>query len=96
MSTHKTRTIKTSLLHKGFKQKNTDHEYFWLYVEGRKTSVRTRISFGVNEYDDSLLGFMARQLKLQRRELDDFISCPLTKEKYLEQLIKKGDVRLPQ
>ena len=65
-------------------------------MRGKKTSVRTRISFGVSEYDDGLLGFMARQLRIKRSELDDLISCPLTKEKYLEQLIKKGAVRLPQ
>ena len=94
MSTHKTKTIKASLLRKGFHQKNSDHEYFWLYVGEKKTSVRTRISFGVNEYDDGLLGCVARQLKIRRGELDDLISCPLTKEKYLELLIKQSDVSL--
>ena len=83
MSTRKTSQIKNSLTSKGFKPEYTHHEMFWLYVDDKRTGIRTRISHGKNEYGDNLLGQMARQIKLKRAELDDLIDCPLTGEAYL-------------
>lgn len=96
MSTYRTKEIKKALLNKGFRQKNTDHEMFWLWVNDKKTSVRTRLSFGskAKEYGDNLLGCMARQLKLPRAELDELIECPLSKEEYQKILIEGGAVKL--
>ena len=65
---------------------------YWLYVKDRKTSVRTRISQGANEYDDYLQGQMARQLRLKRDEFDSLIECPLSEEDYVRLLTEGGDV----
>lgn len=94
MSTQRTRDIKSALLEKGFREDKTHHEMFWLYVDGRKTSVRTRLSHGVREYGDGLLGPMAKQLRLRRKQLDDLIECPLTKDSYSELLLKRGEITL--
>jgi len=51
----KTRAIRAALLSKGFMADDTHHEMFWLVVDGRKSSIRTRISHGVAEYGDNLL-----------------------------------------
>jgi hypothetical protein len=67
---------------------------YWLCVHGKRTSIRTRISHGAKEYGDSLLGEMARQLKLRRRDFDDLIDCPLTAEGYLGLLAKGGHLKL--
>ena len=94
MSTRKTRELHNALLSKGFEQVNTDHEMYYLSVEGQRTSVRTKISHGANEYGDPLLGQMARQMKLARNEFEDFIDCPLTKTGYKDLLIERGIVVL--
>ena len=67
---------------------------YWLYVAGKRTSVRTRISHGASEYDDRLLGQMARQVGLRRHELDDLIDCPLDQAEYVRLLVERSAVRL--
>ena len=92
MSTRETSTIRAALGDKGFRRVEKHHEMWWYYVGERKTSVRTRISHGANEYGDALLGQMARQLRLGKAELVDLIDCPMTREAYLEVLTKSGSV----
>lgn len=94
MSPRKTKDIRKSLLVKGFKETNTHHEMYWLYVGNRKTSVRTRISHSESEYGDRLLNQMAKQVGLNRTEFDDLIECPLTHDEYLKRLRTRGIVRL--
>jgi hypothetical protein len=93
VSVRKTKDIKTGLLAKGFEQEITHHEMYWLYVRGRRTSIRTRISHGAAEYNDKLLGLMAKQLKLRRSEFDDLIECPLSGEDYTKLLAERGHVQ---
>ncbi len=71
MSPRRTDAISRALETKGFQKQDSHHEMYWLHVDGKKTSVRTRISHGDKEYGDSLLGLMAKQVGLARRELDD-------------------------
>jgi hypothetical protein len=94
MSTIKTKDIHDALTGKGFRVAETHHEMLWLFVKGQKTSIRTRLSRGSDEYDDGLLGLMAKQLKLKRSDLNRLIECPLTKEEYVKLLTKNGHVRL--
>jgi hypothetical protein len=95
MSSCETRKLKKALTSKGFQETDTHHEMYWFYAEGKKTSIRTRISRGKREYDDNLLGQMAKQVKLRRDEFDELIECPLTAEGYLKLLLKRGHVKLP-
>ena len=90
MSPRKTRVIENSLLDKGFRVDSTHHEMFWLYFNGKKTSIRTRLSHGKEEYGDKLLGRMAVQLKLRRKQLDLLIDCPLDGEGYAQILTDAG------
>jgi hypothetical protein len=94
MSTIKTKDIHAALTGKGFRVADTHHEMLWLFVGGKKTSIRTRLSHGSDEYGDSLLKLMAKQLKLRRADLDRLIECPLTEKEYVSILVKNGDVRL--
>ncbi len=55
MSALKTKDIEKALLAKGFTLENSHHKIFWLVFQGKKTSIRTRISNGAREYDDNLL-----------------------------------------
>ena len=93
MSTFKTRDIRKSLLDKGFEKNSSHHEMYWLHIEGRKTSVRTRLSHGSTEYGDNLLGQMAAQLRLRRRQLDELVECPMSGKDYIDHLVRHGHVR---
>jgi len=89
----KSRAIRAALLSKGFIADETHHEMFWLVVDGRKTSIRTRLSHGVAECGDNLLALIARQVGLSRQELDRLIDCPMDGEKLKRLLIGRGKVR---
>jgi predicted RNA binding protein YcfA (HicA-like mRNA interferase family) len=94
MAPIKTKDIESALTSKGFKKVDTHHEMYWLYYDGKKTQVRTRISHSEKEYDNGLIALMAKQAKLSKAEFLDLINCPLSKEEYLKLLIKNGHVRI--
>jgi hypothetical protein len=90
----KTRAIRAALLSKGFIADDTHHEMFWLVVDGKKTSVRTRISHGVAEYGDNLLALIARQIGLNNRGLYSLVDCPMDGERLKKVLTERGKIRL--
>lgn len=90
----KTKTIRAALLKKGFIADDTHHEMFWLVVDGKKTSIRTRISHGAKEYGDDLLGMVARLIGLNKQELYRLIDCPMDREKLRSLLIERGKVKI--
>lgn len=93
MSPRATRKIQGSLLKKGFIEDETHHRMFWLVVNGKRSSVRTRYSHSDREVNDWHQGQMAKQLGLSRAEFDDLIDCPLKKESYLNLLRERGVVK---
>lgn len=94
MSTRKVREIRQSLLAKGFHQQQSHHEMYWFEVDGKRTSVRTRLSHGAKEYDDRLLALMSRQLHLTRKEFERLVDCPMTGEEYRGLLIQRGAITI--
>ena len=90
MSVYAVRKIRSALLAKGFQEASTHHFEYRLMVAGRKSPIFTRLSHGAREYDDRLLGLVAKEMRLRRRELDAFIECPLSYEAYLQLLVEKG------
>jgi hypothetical protein len=95
MSAIKTRDIRKVLTNKGFQIVDCrHHEMLWFFACGKKTSIRTRLSHGSDEYGDGLLGLMAKQLKLARYDLDRLIECSLTEAAYSEHLVNNGHVCL--
>jgi hypothetical protein len=89
MATWKSREIKARLVKKGFKSFQRHHTYLFLYVDGRKSRVHTKISHGIKEYGDDLLPLVARELKISPKQLDELLSCPLTYEGYISILKTK-------
>lgn len=88
--------VEKSLLAKGFRAKEGDHNYFNYYSKaGKKTAVFTKTSHGAREIDDSLLGRMARQCKLSRGDFDRLIDCPLDRDGYEAKLVAQGAVGSP-
>ena len=94
MASLKTKDIVSALLRKGFHQKSSSHhKYYWLYDGKIQTAVKTRISHGKREYGDNLLGQMSKQLGLDTKmQLVDLVNCPLSKEDYLDLLVRKRRV----
>jgi len=86
----KARELAAALASKGFRAREGDHTFYFLYAGGRKTSVRTKISHGAEEYGPGLLSQMSKQLHLRSHELDDFVECPLSHRGYLELLVQRG------
>jgi hypothetical protein len=95
MASLATKDLKQALTQKGFRQDDTDHSMFWLIVDGRKRAVRTRISHGLREYSDALLSRVAHQMKLSRRELAEFIRCPMDHNRYVAVLVERGALGNP-
>lgn len=91
----KTSKIAASLLKKSFVQKETHHSYYLLFVNGKKTSIRTRLSHGSSEYGSNLLSMMKKQLSLETmEELEDLINCPMSGEAYVELLLERNVIKL--
>jgi len=85
--------IRKQLLAKGFRESSGDHQFYTLWVGGKKTQISTKLSHGskYKTYDDSLLGLVCRQLAISKKDLLAFIECKLSGEMYVE-ILKKNDV----
>lgn len=87
---YKATDISSSLKKKGFEEKTGDHFFYILYVNGKKTKIRTKISHGIREYGINLLKQVWKQLKLNRRGFQDLIECPMSYEDYVSHLEENG------
>jgi len=92
MNSYKTKDIESALSKKGFQVRQSKHKIYILYVDGKKTNVRTFVSHGIKEYGKTLISKMRNQLYLSREEFDDLVSCPLTEEKLLEIYIDRNKI----
>ena len=87
--------VETSLEKKGFERKTGDHVFFIYYTtDGRKTSVRTKMSYGSSHRDISqnLVSRMAKQCRLATSDFKRLVDCPLSRKDYEEMLKKKSDI----
>jgi len=93
MAEWSTRAVDSALRRKGFVlERSTDHEYYRLYVNGKATAIRTKISHGNKKINQRspLFGAIARQLKLKKKELADLFDCPLDYDGYLKLLKERA------
>jgi hypothetical protein len=86
------KVVTSGLKKKGFVLEEGDHHYFQLYVNGKKEPIYTKISHGEREIGDKLIGMMARQVGLNKRDFLDLVDCPLTLEDYLNLLRTAGKI----
>ncbi|MBQ9607841.1 MAG: hypothetical protein IJV15_00180 [Lachnospiraceae bacterium] len=80
-----TKDVQKALLKKGFTlEKKRDHAYYFVYIGNKKTRINTKISHGSHkDISDSLLKLMMKEMKLQKKEFDEYMNCTLTKDEYL-------------
>jgi hypothetical protein len=87
--------VVSGLENKGFHKGTGDHIFLTYFaIDGRKTSVFTKISRGSkNEIDENLLGKMAQQCKLARKRFLDLIDCPMSRNEYETDLRQRDIIR---
>lgn len=79
---------------KGFTKREGDHKFFVLMVDGKSTSVRTKISQGERDIDSPLLEQIQKQVRLKKRDFEDLVNCPLSKEAYIKKLSASGEIQV--
>jgi hypothetical protein len=89
MTSWKRDEIIRSLSKKGFKEFGGDHKYFALWVDGKRTTVQTHVSHGKGfeiSPRSNVFSAMKKQLSLDKSELDQLLSCPMSREKLISVL----------
>lgn len=94
MAIYKTSQFTQALEKKGFIKDNTHHEMYWYYSNGKKSSLKTRVSHSEKEYNESLLSERKKQLHLSKNDFIKFIECPLTAEQYQTYLIDNKIIKV--
>ncbi len=91
----KARVVHRALLRKGFRTTESSHRrYRYFRLSGERTNVFTVTSHGSDrDINNHLLGQMARQLHLSRRQFDDLIDCRLSQADYEAMLRRDGFIR---
>lgn len=84
MAAKKRRDVEAGLLRKGFQKEDGDHNYFIYHrmSDGKPTGVFTKTSHSGKDLDDFLLGQMAKQCRVNKRQFLALVECPLTREEY--------------
>ncbi len=92
----KARVVERGLLRKRFRLTYTHHRRFVYHtLDGEEPQpVSTIMSHGADrDISDRLLGQMARQLHLTRRQFDDLIDCRLSQGDYEAKMRRDGFIR---
>lgn len=95
MKSRKVKELVKVLKKKGFelRPEKNHHNFYFLMIDGKKTSINTYFSHGKDEYGASLMGLIKKQLRFpSSKKAEDFFDCPLTKEMYAKMLKEQGDV----
>ncbi len=82
-----------ALLQKGFKQSDTHHRYYYLYVDGKRTQVFTYMSHrpsGSDVYTPEVAS-MKRQMYFDSpNQFRAFVRCDISGTQYVDHLREKG------
>ena len=86
MKPRKTKDLQRVLQAKGFAlyPEKAHHQFYYLEVDGKKTTVKTYFSHGLKEYGDALMQLVKKQLRFtETRQAEDFFDCPMTGAAYV-------------
>ncbi|MDR1256918.1 MAG: hypothetical protein LBJ86_04165, partial [Spirochaetaceae bacterium] len=76
-----------------FAESDTDHKVFWFYIDGTRTSLRTKFSHSAKEIDDNLIHLMANQIHLTKGEFVKFVICQISEQEYIEIQKRLGNLK---
>jgi hypothetical protein len=89
------REVRQALVRKGFREDaKRDHLYYFLYVDGRKSAIHTKISRNATEIGLALLSLMARQLRIDAAQFELLIDCKMNEEGYIRLLVETMQIRI--
>ena len=92
----KARNVLAALSAKGFiEAPGRDHRVFFLFQDGKKTSIYTKLSHGKSDSHDGLCSQMAKQMRIPIGRFNQFVDCTLTGEGYKQLLLEAGILVLP-
>ena len=83
--------VSQALQNKGFEESNSHHKFLYLYIDGKRTMIKTRVSHGRKDYTDMLWGQLKKQLHLDNKQLDTLLACHMDHDEYV-QVLKDGNV----
>jgi hypothetical protein len=84
-----------ALVSKGFdRSESKHHTMVHLMANGKRTSIRTRLSHGERNVSDWLQSQVARALHVSKRDLLRFIDCELSQDEYVRVMTERGHMRL--
>ena len=86
--------VESTLSKKGFTLvNNKDHNYYFLYHNGKKTTINTKVSHGSHkDISDGLLNQMMKQIRLPKKEFNEYMNCTFSKEQYLNFLEEHNQI----
>lgn len=84
--------VSKALITKGFRESaGRDHHFYFLYINGKKTIIKTKISRGSHkDISDQILNKMQKQLHLPYREFNAYLDCTFSEQDYKSFLINEG------
>lgn len=84
--------LTAALAAKGFRVRQTHHEFYYLFVDGKQQAVYTKVSHGskYKTLGDDLVTAVARQMKLTKPQLTQFVDCTLSEAAYVQGLRARG------
>ena len=86
----KVRDIERALPSNGFERAVRGHIYFMFQYKGKDCGVSTHVSHGSKEVGDSLIGQMAKQLRLSKANFVDLVECPMGHDEYVAELKRQA------
>ncbi|MBK9935267.1 MAG: type II toxin-antitoxin system HicA family toxin [Cytophagaceae bacterium] len=96
MKARKTKDIQRVLKKKGFSiiPEKDHHQYYVLFIDGKKQAIRTYFSHGKKEYNSHLMGLIKKELKFSdSNKAEDFFDCPMSHQMYVEMLKDNGSIK---
>ena len=86
--------LRSALPKKGFSQRQSHHKFFhYETLDGQTTSIFTKLSHGARgQLSSDLVADIARQLKVSKRELEEFVDCSLSQADYERKLREAGHI----
>lgn len=95
MKPRKPKDLKKILTKKGFVKSSDkdDHNFYYLYVDGKKEVIHTMVSHGTKEYSKFLMGKIKNQMRFNTAQnCDDYFDCTMNGEEYVQMLRENGEI----
>ncbi len=84
MTVFSAKKVEKALEKVGYINENGDHNRYRLYIDGKRTDIRTKTSHNGQDIGDDLIASMARQIHLSKRDFIKLVNGHISKDEYIE------------